>query len=53
MKSFRGDSDAVTSANFSPDGTQVVSASADKTVKLWRVNIPHPLIQRTCNWLVP
>ena len=38
LQSFDGHSNSVISANFSPDGTQVVSASIDGTVKLWQVS---------------
>jgi WD40 repeat protein len=30
-----GHTDKVLSANFSPDGKQIVSASGDKSLKLW------------------
>jgi WD40 repeat protein len=32
---FVGHADWVWSANFSPDGKQIVSASRDKSLKLW------------------
>jgi WD40 repeat protein len=35
LQTFVGHTDAVSSANFSPDGKQIVSASADKNLKLW------------------
>jgi len=36
-KIFRGHDGAVSSAAFSPDGTRVVTSSADKTARLWEV----------------
>jgi WD40 repeat protein len=35
MPTFVGHTAGVASANFSPDGKQIVSASADKNLKLW------------------
>ena len=32
---FRGHKDAVTAANISPNGKQIVSSSLDKTIMLW------------------
>ncbi|MEQ9022124.1 MAG: hypothetical protein RLN82_05105, partial [Pseudomonadales bacterium] len=34
---FRGHDDSVTSAVFSPDGSQILTASADNTARLWDV----------------
>ncbi len=33
-------SDAITSVAFSPDGTKIVSASNDKTIKVWDSGAP-------------
>src|SRR5712692_7681740 len=33
---LQGHTDSVTSAVFSPDGQRVVTASADKTARVWR-----------------
>ena len=34
---FKGHDDLVTSAAFSPDGTRIVTASVDKTARVWDV----------------
>jgi WD40 repeat protein len=35
LQTFVGNTDWVLSANFSPDGKQIVSASIDNNLKLW------------------
>ena len=35
-------SDAITSVAFSPDGTKIVSASNDGTIKVWDSGAPEP-----------
>ena len=37
MQTLEGHSDEVSSAQFSPDGTNIVSASIDQTVRVWSV----------------
>ena len=37
IMALRGHDDAVSSAVFSPDGTRIVTASADKTARVWDV----------------
>ena len=37
LVTLEGHTDRVWSAAFSPDGTRVVTASFDKTAKIWRV----------------
>ena len=36
-------SDRIFSVAFSPDGTKIVSASADKTIKVWDLGAPRAL----------
>ena len=45
------------SVAFSPDGTKIVSGSADKTIKVWDVGAPEPsnrpsLAKTDACWLV-
>ena len=35
-------SNYITSVVFSPDGTKIVSGSADKTIKVWDFGSPEP-----------
>ncbi|MGD1936453.1 MAG: hypothetical protein ACFCA4_02695 [Cyanophyceae cyanobacterium] len=50
---LKGHSNGVWSANFSPDGSTIVSASDDQTVKLWKVETLEELLGRACGWLTP
>ena len=47
----------ITSVAFSPDGTKIVSGSADKTIKVWDFGPPEPsnrpsLAQTDPCWLI-
>ena len=35
LKTLEGHSDYVRSVSYSPDGTKIISGSADKTIKIW------------------
>lgn len=45
--SFKGHAGDLRSARFSPDGTKIVSAASDKTIKVWDVNTQQPLYTLT------
>jgi WD40 repeat protein len=42
---FKGHTDSVTSAAFSPDGTQLATASHDGTARLWNARTGQPLLE--------
>lgn len=46
-RAFSGHSDSVTSAVFSPDGTQLLTASADMTLRIWDAQSGEELRQLT------
>ena len=59
MRTLSGHTDAVLSAAYSPDGTQIVTASADQTARIWDAAIEDlldeakRLIQRDPPLLTP
>ncbi|MEH1845036.1 MAG: WD40 repeat domain-containing protein, partial [Nostoc sp.] len=50
ISTLTGHSDSVTSVVFSPDSKTLASASADKTIKLWNLNLDD-LLAEGCSWL--
>jgi hypothetical protein len=48
---LKGHEDTVNSASFSPDGRLILTASDDKTARLWRVENLEQLLARGCDWL--
>lgn len=50
-QTLNGHQSAVYTAAFSPDGKRIVTASWDKTARVWPVENLDRLLVRGCNWL--
>jgi len=50
LKTFKGHSDGVRSLAWSPNGQTIASASGDKTIKLWNLDLENLLVLG-CSWL--
>ncbi|MEH2249295.1 MAG: hypothetical protein V7K33_07000 [Nostoc sp.] len=48
---LKGHTSYVNSASFSPDGKRILTASADKTARVWRADNLDELLSRGCQWL--
>ena len=48
---LKGHTQAVTNANFSPDGKEIVTASDDNTAKVWQLKGLGELLTFGCQWL--
>ncbi|MBR8833018.1 MAG: AAA-like domain-containing protein [Stigonema ocellatum SAG 48.90 = DSM 106950] len=48
---LQGHQSYVISARFSPDGQHIVTASYDKTARVWKVETLDQLLKRGCQWL--
>jgi WD40 repeat protein len=51
LAEFKGHQGSVWNASFSPDEQLLVTASDDKTARLWRFESLDQLLVRGCNWL--
>ncbi|NEQ87348.1 MAG: hypothetical protein F6K26_47210, partial [Moorea sp. SIO2I5] len=47
---FKGHNDSVFGVSFSPDSKLIASASKDKTMILWNLDVDY-LLERGCSWL--
>ncbi|WP_143288134.1 WD40 repeat domain-containing protein, partial [Calothrix rhizosoleniae] len=51
LQTLQGHQGRVYYASFSPDGQRIVTASSDKTARVWRVESLDKLLARGCDWL--
>ncbi|WP_071777278.1 WD40 repeat domain-containing protein [Coleofasciculus chthonoplastes] len=51
LTELKGHQGTVNSANFSPDGQRIVTASDDKTARVWRTDGLDSLLAQGCDWL--